>query len=71
MDVGHGQGSFDWLVAEVAMKNYDFYPDTISSDMHSGNINDGAVKDLAHVMSKFLALGMPLEDVRQGNTLFL
>ena len=54
-DVGHGQGSFDWEVAEICA-SCGFYPDTISTDLHSGNV-DGAAKDLPWVMSKFLHLG--------------
>ena len=54
-DVGHGQGSFDWEVAEICAL-CGFYPDTISTDLHSGNV-DGAAKDLPWVMSKFLHLG--------------
>ena len=55
-DVGHGQGSFDWEVAEICA-SCGFYPDTISTDLHSGNV-DGAAKDLPWVMSKFLHLGL-------------
>ena len=60
-DVGHGQGSFSWEVAEHAFKE-GLRPTTISSDLWCGNI-DGPVYDLPTVMSKFLHLGMPLEDV--------
>ncbi len=62
MDLGHGQGSFDWVVAEVASKA-GFWPDVVSSDLHSGNVG-GPARDLAHVMSKVRALGMPLKNVR-------
>ncbi len=65
MDVGHGQGSFDWTVAERAAA-IGMWPDTISSDLHSGNV-DGPVHDLAHVMSKFLTLGMPFSRVNWSN----
>jgi dihydroorotase len=60
-DVGHGQGSFSWDVGELAFKE-GIQPDTISSDLWSGNI-DGPVYDLPTVMSKFLHLGMSVEDV--------
>ena len=59
MDIGHGQGSFDWKVAELAAKS-GFWPDTISTDLHTGNVN-GTVKDLANVMSKMLTLGMSIK----------
>ncbi|MDG6926002.1 MAG: amidohydrolase family protein [Nitrososphaerota archaeon] len=60
-DVGHGQGSFSWDVGELAFKE-GLRPDTISSDLWSGNVK-GPVYDLPTVMSKFLHLGMSLEDV--------
>ena len=54
-DVGHGQGSFDWEVAEICAEN-NFYPDIISTDLHSGNVG-GAAKNLPWVMGKLLYLG--------------
>jgi len=60
-DVGHGGGSFAWYVATPAVKE-GFLPDTISSDLHIGSMNTG-MKDQLNVMSKFLALGLSLEDV--------
>jgi dihydroorotase len=60
-DVGHGATSFTWRVAAAAMKQ-GFYPDSISSDLHSESMNTG-LKDLLNVMSKFLALGMSVDDV--------
>jgi dihydroorotase len=59
-DVGHGAGSFNWHVCETALAQ-DFPPDTISSDLHTGNIN-GPVYDLATTVSKFLYLGFSLDD---------
>ena len=66
-DVGHGRGSFSWTVAEICAGD-GFWPDTISSDLHKGNV-DGPTYDLLTVMSKFLALGMPLYDVISSVTL--
>ena len=60
-DVGHGQGSFDWEVVEASAR-IGFWPDLISTDLHSGNVN-GAVRDLTNVASKFLLAGMSLYDV--------
>jgi dihydroorotase len=57
--VGHGQGSFQWEVAERALQQ-DVEPQTISSDLHVYNVN-GPVYDLATTVSKFLHLGLPLE----------
>jgi dihydroorotase len=58
-DVGHGMGSFDWQTAEAALEA-GFEPTTISTDLHTLNIN-GPVYDMPATMSKFLLLGMPLE----------
>ncbi|MEX2541220.1 MAG: amidohydrolase/deacetylase family metallohydrolase [Trueperaceae bacterium] len=60
-DVAHGAGSFSFEVAEAALMQ-DFPPDTISTDLHARNLN-GPVHDLPTTMSKFLALGMELEEV--------
>jgi dihydroorotase len=62
IDVGHGGGSFDFTVCEPGMQQ-GMTPDTISSDIHSVSINTPGYPTLPWVMSKFLALGMPLEDV--------
>jgi len=59
-DVGHGQGSFSWRVVESALAQ-DFLPSTISSDLHHYNVN-GPVFDLATTVSKFLALGLTLDN---------
>lgn len=60
-DVGHGAGSFTWPVAEAALAD-GFRPDTISSDLHRFNIAT-PVHDLATTMSKFLLLGLSLDEV--------
>jgi dihydroorotase len=65
-DVGHGSGSMRWRVA-VPVTKAGFYPDTISSDLHVRSMND-SVRDLLYVMSKMLALGMPLDKVFAANT---
>lgn len=62
IDVGHGGGSFDFTVAEPGMAQ-GFGPDVISSDIHAVSINTPGYPTLPWVMSKFLALGMSLEDV--------
>ena len=61
-DVGHGGGSFDFTVAEPAMEQ-GLIPDTISSDIHAVSVNTPGMPFLPWVMSKFLAMGMSLEDV--------
>ena len=60
-DVGHGMGSFAWSTAR-AMAARDFWPDTISSDVHALCI-DGPAHDLLRTMTKFLALGLPLAKI--------
>jgi dihydroorotase len=61
-DVGHGGGSFDFTVCEPAMQQ-GATADTISSDIHAVSINTPGYPTLPNVMSKFLALGMPLDEV--------
>jgi dihydroorotase len=60
-DVGHGGGSFAWRVAVPAIRQ-GFLPDSISTDLHIGSMNAG-MKDMLNLMSKFLALGLSLDDV--------
>jgi dihydroorotase len=60
-DVGHGGGSFLWKQAVHAVKQ-GFVPDSISTDLHITSMNAG-MKDMANVMSKFLNLGMSVDDV--------
>ncbi len=61
LDVGHGEGSFAFRTAEKAFSQ-GILPATISSDVHQGNVN-GPVYDLATTLSKFLHLGVSLEEV--------
>ncbi len=65
-DVGHGAGSFRWRIA-VPIVKAGFLPDSISTDLHVSSMNAG-MKDMLNVMSKFLALGMPLPDVIARST---
>ncbi len=66
-DVGHGVGAFVWKVAEPACQKFGFWPDTISTDLHQFNLR-GPVVDLPTTMSKFLYLGMPLEQIIRATT---
>ena len=61
-DVGHGGGSFDFTVAEVAIPG-GCTPDTISSDIHVYSGNSPGLPYLPNVMSKFMAMGSSLEQV--------
>lgn len=65
-DVGHGNGSFTFRSAAPAVAQ-GFYPDTISTDLHAGSMNAG-MQDMPTTMSKFLAMGMPLEAVVRAST---
>ena len=60
-DVGHGGGSFLFRQAVPAMQQ-GFVPDSISTDLHIGSMNAG-MKNMLNVMSKFLNMGMPVDDV--------
>jgi dihydroorotase len=65
-DIGHGMGSFAFKTARAMLAN-GFLPDTISSDVHALCIN-GPAHDLVTTMSKFLCLGMSLNDVIRAST---
>ena len=60
MDTGHGAASFDFRVAEEAIR-CGLKPDTISTDLHGHNI-DGPVYDLATTVSKLHAVGLDFSD---------
>jgi dihydroorotase len=63
-DVGHGGGSF-WFRNAVPAEKQGFIPDSISTDMHMGSY---LTVNMNNVMSKFLAMGVPLEDVIRRST---
>lgn len=65
-DVGYGGISFSFSQAIPAVKN-GFYPNTISTDIHTGSMNN-AMKDQLSVMTKFLAMGMDLGSVIKAST---
>jgi dihydroorotase len=65
-DVGHGQGSFLFRKAVPAIKQ-GFMADSISTDLHKGSMNAG-MKDMLTVMSKFLNIGVRLEDLIRRST---
>ena len=66
-DVGHGMGSFDFEVAEIAIAD-GFLPDTISTDMQRRHIDGKTIHSLPLVMSKLQAVGMPEMDVFKAVT---
>jgi len=65
-DIGHGMSSFSVQVARQMLANR-FWPDTISSDVHTLCI-EGPAFDLLTTLSKFLSLGMPLPEVIRAAT---
>ncbi len=65
-DVGYGGGSFDFRQALPALKK-GFYPNTISTDLHTGSMN-GAMKDLLNVMSTFMAMDMKIPAIIKAST---
>lgn len=65
-DVGHGQGSFSYSVARAALAQ-DFPPDSVSSDLHSHNV-EGPVFDETTTLSKLLHCGMTLSEVVEAAT---
>ena len=65
-DVGHGGGSFVFRTMVPAVRA-GFYPDTISTDLHTGSMNAGMM-DMLTTMSKFLVSGMPLQAVIRSST---
>ncbi len=60
-DVGHGGGAFSWRQAVPATQQ-GFLANVISTDLHTQSMNAG-MKDLTNVLSKFMAMGVPLADV--------
>ncbi|MEZ4826622.1 MAG: amidohydrolase/deacetylase family metallohydrolase [Bacteroidia bacterium] len=60
-DVGHGGGAFSWRQAVPATEQ-GFRATVISSDLHTQSMNTG-MKDMANLLSKFLAMGYTLEEV--------
>lgn len=65
-DVGHGGGSFVFRNAVPAVQQ-GFYPDSISTDLHTGSMN-GAMMDIVTTMSKLLVMGVPLQEVIRQST---
>ena len=65
-DVGYGGISFSFSQAIPAIRN-GFYPNSISTDLHTGSMNN-AMKDQLNVMSKFLVMGMNLANLIRAST---
>ena len=65
-DLGHGSGSF-WFRQAIPALRGGFPPDSISTDLHIGNVN-GVVHDMLNTMSKLLCMGMSLNEVITRST---
>jgi len=59
-DVGHGS-AFRYSLA-IPARDQGFWPNTISTNLSRGSINAFA-KSMLNVMSKFLTMGMPVEEI--------
>lgn len=58
-DVGHGAASF-WFRNAVPAVKHGFIPDSMSTDLHTGNYR---ILSMTEVLSKFLAMGVPLQEL--------
>lgn len=65
-DVGHGGGAFTWRQAIPSIQQ-GFKPDVISSDLHTVSMNSG-MKDMTNLLSKFLNIGLTLNEVIERAT---
>lgn len=65
-DVGHGGGAFTWRQAIPSIQQ-GFKPDVISSDLHTASMNAG-MKDMTNLLSKFLNIGLTLNEVIERAT---
>lgn len=65
-DVGHGGGAFSWRQAVPSIQQ-GFLPDVISSDLHAESMNSG-FKDMSNLLSKFLNMGLSLQEVIHRST---
>ncbi len=63
-DVGHGAGSF-WFRNAVPAVKQGFLPDSISTDLHSG---DYTILSYDNVLSKFRSMGVPLDELIKRST---
>lgn len=60
-DVGHGGAGF-WFSEAIPALEQGLWPNSFGTDLHRFSMNAG-MKDMLNVMSKYLSMGMPLEEV--------
>jgi dihydroorotase len=65
-DVGFGGSSFLFNQGTPAIKS-GFYPNSISTDLHTGSMNN-AMKNMPNIMSLFMSMGMDLQSVIKAST---
>lgn len=65
-DAGTGGGSFRFRVA-VPLIKAGFLPDSLSTDLHASSMNS-STKGMLNVMSKFMAMGLTLQQVVADTT---
>ena len=67
-DVGHGMASFDFGVAETAVRE-GFLPDSISTDFYARHAESSPRHDMPRTISKLMAVGMEATDAFERATL--
>jgi dihydroorotase len=60
-DVGHGGSGF-WFNQAVPALEQGLWPDSFGTDLHRFSMNAG-MKDMLNLMSKYLNMGMPMNEV--------
>jgi dihydroorotase len=60
-DLGHGGAGF-WFSEAIPALKQGLPPNSFGTDLHRFSINAG-MKDMVNVMSKYMAMGMSLDDV--------
>lgn len=65
-DVGHGGAGF-WFSQAVPAFQQGLLPNSFGSDLHRFSMNAG-MKSMLNIMSKYMAIGMSIEDVIQRAT---
>lgn len=67
-DVGHGGAGF-WFDQAIPAFDQGLWPNSFGTDLHRFSMNAG-MKDILNVMSKFLNMGMPLNEVLKRGSWF-
>ena len=65
-DVGHGGAGF-WFSQAIPAFKQGLAPNSFGSDLHRFSMNAG-MKSMLNIMSKYMAIGMSIEDVIAGAT---